>query len=205
MTTHYYTASSLDGFIATADHSLDWLLTQDIDEDGPMAYSGFRAGLGAMAMGAHTYEWILEHDEDGWSYTLPAWVFSHRRLNLPDGADIRLTRDDVRKVHAEMSAVAGDKDLWIVGEGNSSASSPMPGSSTRCGSSTRPSRWDPVLRCCRASWTSSSWTSRATGRSSAGATGCSALNRLVPWSHSPRGTEPETTSSSSKMRTARSI
>ncbi|MFC5432253.1 dihydrofolate reductase family protein [Microbacterium suwonense] len=117
MTTHYYTASSLDGFIATADHSLDWLLTQDIDEDGPMAYSGFRAGLGAMAMGAHTYEWILEHDEDGWSYTLPAWVFSHRRLNLPDGADIRLTRDDVRKVHAEMSAVAGDKDLWIVGGG----------------------------------------------------------------------------------------
>lgn len=117
MATHYYTASSLDGFIATADHSLDWLLKQDIDDDGPMAYPGFRAGLGAMAMGAHTYEWILEHDEDGWSYTLPAWVFSHRDLDVPTGADVRLTQADVREVHAEMTAAAGGGDLWIVGGG----------------------------------------------------------------------------------------
>lgn len=43
MTTHCYTASSLDGFIATAEHSLDPLLSQDIDENGPMAYPGFMA------------------------------------------------------------------------------------------------------------------------------------------------------------------
>jgi len=117
MTTHYYTASSLDGFIATADHSLDWLLRQDIDEDGPMAYAGFRECLGAMAMGAHTYEWIMRHDEGGWTYTLPTWVFTHRRLDVPDGADIRLTQEDVRAVHGEMVAAAGDKDIWIVGGG----------------------------------------------------------------------------------------
>ncbi|MFC7790272.1 dihydrofolate reductase family protein [Microbacterium sp. MAHUQ-60] len=117
MVTHYYTASSLDGFIATADHSLGWLLRQDIDDDGPMAYPGFQARLGAIAMGAHTYEWIMEHDADGWSYTLPTWVFSHRDLELPRGADIRLTQDDVRTVHADMTAAAGGKDLWIVGGG----------------------------------------------------------------------------------------
>lgn len=118
MVTHYYTASSLDGFIATDDHSLDWLLKQDIDEDGPMAYAGFRAGIGAMAMGAHTFEWIMEHDADGWSYTLPGWIFSHRDLKIPEGADLRLTQADVRDVHAEMTAIAGDKDLWIVGGGD---------------------------------------------------------------------------------------
>ncbi|UNK69512.1 dihydrofolate reductase family protein [Microbacterium sp. H1-D42] len=117
MVTHYYTASSLDGFIATADHSLDWLLKQDIDEDGPMAYSGFRAGLGAIAMGAHTFEWIMANDEDGWGYTLPAWIFSHRDLDLPEGADVRLTQADVHEVHAEMTAAADGKDLWIVGGG----------------------------------------------------------------------------------------
>ncbi len=29
MATHFYTASSLDGFIATDDHSLEWLFAQD--------------------------------------------------------------------------------------------------------------------------------------------------------------------------------
>lgn len=118
MATYFYTASSLDGFIATADHSLDWLLKQDIDDDGPMAYPGFRAGLGAMAMGAHTFEWIMDHDEDGWGYTLPCWIFSHRDLALPDGADLRLTQADVREVHAEMTDAADGKDLWIVGGGD---------------------------------------------------------------------------------------
>lgn len=116
MTTYYYTASSLDGFIATVDESLEWLLTQDIDEEGPMAYPGFREGLGAMAMGAHTYEWIVHHG-DGWDYTLPTWVFSHRDLELPEGADIRLTQADVRQVHAEMTERAAGKDLWIAGGG----------------------------------------------------------------------------------------
>jgi dihydrofolate reductase len=117
MTTHYYTASSLDGFIATADHSLDWLLRQDIDENGPMAYGAFREGLGAMAMGAHTFEWVMRHDAGGWDYTLPTWVFSHRDLDLPEGADIRLTHADVVDVHAEMTAAADGKDIWIVGGG----------------------------------------------------------------------------------------
>lgn len=117
MTTHYYTASSLDGFIATADHSLDWLLKQDFDEDGPMAYPAFMAGIGAVALGAHTFEWVMAHDDAGWTYTAPAWVFTHRDLDLPDGADIRLTQRDVRDVHAEMVAAAAGKDIWIIGGG----------------------------------------------------------------------------------------
>lgn len=61
--THFYTASSLDGFIATEEHSLDWLLTQDIDQDGPMAYTGFERSIGALAMGSSTYEWVMRHEE----------------------------------------------------------------------------------------------------------------------------------------------
>ena len=42
MATIYYTGCTLDGFIATDDHSLDWLTSRDIDNEGPMAYPAFR-------------------------------------------------------------------------------------------------------------------------------------------------------------------
>jgi dihydrofolate reductase len=60
MKTIYYTASSLDGFIADPENSLSWLLSRDIDEAGPMSYPAFRATIGAAALGATTYRWILE-------------------------------------------------------------------------------------------------------------------------------------------------
>ena len=118
MTTHYYTATSLDGFIATPDHSLDWLLKQDIDENGPMSYGGFISGIGALAMGASTFEWVMRHENGAWGYEQPAWVFTHRDLPVPDAGDVRLTHADVRDVHAQMTEAAAGKDLWIVGGGD---------------------------------------------------------------------------------------
>lgn len=117
MTTHFYTASSLDGFIATTGHSLDWLLKQDIDMDGPMAYPGFVKKVGALAMGASTFEWLMRAEPGQWGYSQPTWVFTHRKLDIPDDADIRLTAGDVARVHAEMVDAAGNSDVWIVGGG----------------------------------------------------------------------------------------
>lgn len=114
--TVYYTASSLDGFIADPDNSLAWLLSRDIDEDGPMAYPGFRAGIGAAALGATTYQWILDNDPDGWEYTLPSWVFTHREFAAHEG--ITFTTDDVRTVHAAMVEAAAGKDVWLIGGGD---------------------------------------------------------------------------------------
>ncbi|MEV7798172.1 dihydrofolate reductase family protein [Microbacterium foliorum] len=118
MATHFYTASSIDGFIATDQHSLDWLLKQDIDEDGPMSYALFEKTIGALAMGSSTYEWVMRHEEGRWGYEQPTWVFSHRSLELPAGADIRTAEGDVTAVHSEMVAAAGGKDLWVVGGGD---------------------------------------------------------------------------------------
>src|SRR5690606_2663470 len=94
----YYTASSVDGFIADPEHSLSWLLSRDIDVEGPMHYSRFVESVGALAMGATTYRWIVRHEiEEGgrsWPYTVPTWVFTHR--DLPVVADgIRLARGPV--------------------------------------------------------------------------------------------------------------
>ena len=119
--TTYYTASTLDGFIADEHHSLAWLLKQDIDKDGPMNYDEFFGTVGAMIMGASTYEWILRNQVDkgeAWSYPIPTWVFTHRELKGIDGADIRFTRADVKAVHAEAVAAAQGKDIWVVGGGD---------------------------------------------------------------------------------------
>ncbi|HEU4568154.1 MAG TPA: dihydrofolate reductase family protein [Marmoricola sp.] len=116
MLTQYYTASSVDGFIASTDHSLDWLLSRDIDEHGPMSYPAFRKDVGAMCLGATTYQWVLDNDES-WDYTLPAWVFTHRQFPEPDG-NIRFTQAPVADVHAEMVEAAGGKNVWVVGGGD---------------------------------------------------------------------------------------
>jgi dihydrofolate reductase len=114
--TIYYTASSLDGFIADPDNSLSWLLSRDIDQEGVMNYGGFRATVGAAAVGATTYQWVLDNDPDGWEYTLPAWVFTHREFAPREG--ITLTSDDVATVHGAMTEAADGKDIWLMGGGD---------------------------------------------------------------------------------------
>lgn len=113
----YYTATTLDGFIADPDDSLDWLFRQDQDEQGPMNYDWFRARLGAGVMGSTTYQWILDHEDGNWPYTLPMWVMSSRDQNAPDGAAVTFARGDVRDVHARLVEAAGGKDVWVVGGG----------------------------------------------------------------------------------------
>ena len=122
MKTQYYTASSLDGFIADPENSLDWLM-QLGDPEGT-SYPDFIKDVGALAMGSTTYEWLLRHeirpDSDRpkpWPYEQPTWVFTSRTLPAVSGADIRFARGDVRPVHREMAAAAGGKNIWIVGGG----------------------------------------------------------------------------------------
>jgi dihydrofolate reductase len=115
--TSFYTATSLDGFIADEQHSLEWLLHQDHDGSGPLNYDEFFARIGAVVMGSSTYEWILQHEDGAWPYQLPAWVMSTRDLPKTDG-DVRFARGDVRAVHGEMTAAAAGKDLWVVGGGD---------------------------------------------------------------------------------------
>ena len=123
MKTQYYTATSLDGFIATEDDSLDWLFPLgDINDTG---FPEYMKSVGALAMGSATYEWMLRHSDkvaeetgSSWPYTQPTWVFSSRDLPSVPGADIRFVQGDVRPVHAAMREAAGEKNIWIVGGGD---------------------------------------------------------------------------------------
>ncbi|NJN56681.1 MAG: dihydrofolate reductase [Leptolyngbyaceae cyanobacterium SL_5_9] len=123
MKTQYYTATSLDGFIATEDDSLDWLFPLGNLNDS--SYPEFIAEVGALAMGSSTYKWIVCNADkvaaetgSSWPYTQPVWVFTSRRLRVIEGADIQFVKGDVRQVHSEMRVAAEDKNIWIVGGGD---------------------------------------------------------------------------------------
>jgi dihydrofolate reductase len=128
MKTIYYTAATLDGFLADAHHSLEWLF-QFAPPEGEDHYDQFVKNISALVMGSSTYEWLLRHhvfpeDTDkkpeAWFYKQPTWVFSSRSQRHVPGEDIRFVEGDVRPVHAEMAKAvqaAGGKDIWVVGGG----------------------------------------------------------------------------------------
>jgi dihydrofolate reductase len=120
--TQYYTATTLDGFIADPNNSLDWLFTRARDEAGHGNYRDFIAEVGAVAMGSTTYEWVLDYEKDdtkwNWPYELPAWVFTHRQLPVVRGADVEFVSGDVAPAHERMVEAAAGKNVWIVGGGD---------------------------------------------------------------------------------------
>jgi dihydrofolate reductase len=102
----YYVAASLDGFIATPEGGIEWLLPFEIaDED--YGYGEFYASVEAVLLGRKTYEASLAFPE--WPYAgKPYWVFSSSNGNTP------------ANIVAEMKA-RGLRRAWLVGGGKLAA------------------------------------------------------------------------------------
>ncbi len=122
MKVRYYTATSLDGYIADAENSLEWLFQFSGE---PEDYADFIANVGALAMGSTTYRWLLNNqvappggEPRPWPYEQPTWVFSSKEQPTIPGASIHFVRGDVRPVYRAMAEAAGGRNLWIVGGGD---------------------------------------------------------------------------------------
>lgn len=124
--TLYYTATTLDGFIADENNSLDWLFEVDRGANPTDEFSDFFAGVGALAMGATTYEWIVAHEDlladpekwHGYYGETPCWVFTHRALPPIPDARISFVQGDVGAVHESMAEAANGRNIWVVGGGD---------------------------------------------------------------------------------------
>jgi dihydrofolate reductase len=123
----YYAAMSLDGYIAEADDTIDWLTgfeavpPADGVETVEGSYNDFYEEVGALVSGSVTYEWILGHMSRGgsWPYTgKPCWILSSRELPQPEGGEVTIVDAAVTDVFDEMVAAAGERKLWVVGGGN---------------------------------------------------------------------------------------
>ncbi len=125
--TQYYTATTIDGFIADPQNSLQWLFESGSPEEGAgnEDFPDFFKQVGAFCMGATTYQWILDHEDllnhpEKWSQyygETPCWVFTHRKFPAISSARLKFVSGDIAPVHAEMTATAAGRNIWVVGGG----------------------------------------------------------------------------------------
>ncbi|MHB0937135.1 MAG: dihydrofolate reductase family protein [Armatimonadota bacterium] len=108
-----YIACSLDGFIATPEHGLEWLppLEQAGEDYG---YRAFYDAVDAVLMGSGTYEQVLRLGP--WPYAdKPCWVFSRRRLAV-EQPGVVFTAQPPKAVVEELTE-RGLQRAWLVGGG----------------------------------------------------------------------------------------
>jgi len=77
-----YFATSLDGYIATEDESLEWLF--NVEGEGDNGYSEFYETVDTILMGNKTYEWIIRHETGEFPYkNKDCYVFTRFQLKIP--------------------------------------------------------------------------------------------------------------------------
>lgn len=118
----YFVASSLDGFIATPDDDLAWLLQFDGFEGGKESYESFMDGVGCIVMGGETFAWLMRHEPGNWPYpSTRCYVFTRHEHAAPPGSDITFVRGDVGEFVQDFKDAAAGRNVWVVGGGNLAA------------------------------------------------------------------------------------
>ena len=122
--TQYYTATTLDGFIADPDNSLDWLFTRKQDPDGPMNYEEYIPTSGRWRWGRRRTmdprPRVRGQGSGGLEVAVrdPVLGLHPPPADRRSGGAIEFTSADVASVHKEMVEAAGDRNVWIVGGGD---------------------------------------------------------------------------------------
>ena len=122
----FATATTLDGFLADSDNSLDWLFAVEGGDESLAGLETFVEGVGVLVMGSTTYQWILDHESildhpEKWQEYYPGkrtFVFSSRDLPLIPGADLRVVDGPVPEHLPTIVEAADGKDVWVMGGGD---------------------------------------------------------------------------------------
>ncbi|MCR2785723.1 MULTISPECIES: dihydrofolate reductase family protein [unclassified Microbacterium] len=122
----FYTATTLDGYLADEADSLDWLFAVPGGEGGDADFQTFLDGIGVLVQGSTTYQWVLDHEDliahpEKWPAFYgprPTWVFTTRELTAVPGADVRFAAGPVTDYWSQIREAAGHLDVWVVGGGD---------------------------------------------------------------------------------------
>ncbi|KHK98357.1 deaminase [Microbacterium mangrovi] len=124
--TVFLTASTLNGFLADSDDSLEWLFAVPGGDSGGEEFERFLDGVGVLVQGSSTYEWVVRHEDltahpEKWpAYygARPTFVFTSRTLPAVPGADVRFVSGPVTDHWETIREAAAGRDVWVVGGGD---------------------------------------------------------------------------------------
>ena len=109
-----FIATSLDGYIATEDDSLEWLFK--VEGDGDNGYSDFYDTVDTVIMGRRTYDWLLKQELESFPYEgKECYVFS--RTISQDDENIKFFSGDVVDFTNQLKNKEG-KNIWVMGGGD---------------------------------------------------------------------------------------
>ncbi|WP_225744817.1 dihydrofolate reductase family protein [Marinilactibacillus sp. Marseille-P9653] len=109
-----FIATSLDGFIATEEETLEWLF--EVEGEGDNGYSAFYDTIDTVLMGKKTYDWILNnHQFTEYPYKdKQSFVFS--KLEHKNTDDVQFIKNDIPQFINQLKKNNG-KTIWLVGGG----------------------------------------------------------------------------------------
>ncbi len=109
-----YIATSLDGYIATDDESLEWLFR--VEGEGDNGYSEFYNTVDTIIMGRKTYDWIMKEEKGHFPYeNKKCYVFSKSAHDFNEQVEF-VSCDIIDFISRLKSGNGGG--IWIVGGGN---------------------------------------------------------------------------------------
>ncbi len=108
-----FIATSLDGYIATKDDSLEWLF--QTEGEGDNGYSEFMEGIDTIILGRRTYDWLIEKEGDNFPYKdKKCYVFS--KSVKTDDPNVEFVNGNLVAFASKLKQMDG-KNIWIVGGG----------------------------------------------------------------------------------------
>lgn len=108
-----FIATSLDGYIATENESLEWLFK--IEGEGDNGYSEFIETVDTVIMGRKTYDWIMSHEENLQYDNQKIYVFSKTLKGKNE--NVEFVNEDIKEFVRKLKEKEG-KDIWLVGGGD---------------------------------------------------------------------------------------
>ena len=111
-----YIATSIDGYIAREDGTIDWLMELPNPNNSDYGFSVFLESIDGIVMGRKTFETVLGFNEWPYPKSKPIFVLSNSLDELPArlSAKVEIVKGELKRI-IELLKDRGFNDLYIDG------------------------------------------------------------------------------------------